>query len=73
MYEEFENEKKKEQNFFDLPEPGFEPQIFSNFSAHDLNYHGKCGSRDQIKTSFQKFTDWYQFGCGIAKMAGPKN
>jgi hypothetical protein len=41
LYEEFENEKKKEQNFFDHPEPGFEPQIFSNFSAHDLNYHGK--------------------------------
>ena len=38
---EFENEKKKEQKFFDLPEWGFEPQIFSNFPAHDLNFHGK--------------------------------
>ena len=43
---------KKEQFFFDLPERGFEPQIFSNFPAHDLNFHGKCGAQDQIKTSF---------------------
>ena len=28
---------KREQKFFDLPERGFEPQIFSNFPAHDLN------------------------------------
>ena len=41
MYEEFENEKKDEQKFFDLPEQGFEPQIFSNFPAHELNFHGK--------------------------------
>ena len=41
LCEEFENKKKKEQNFFDLPERGFEPQIFSNFPAHDLNFHGK--------------------------------
>ena len=34
-------EKKKAQTFFDLPEQGFEPQIFSNFPAHDLNFHGK--------------------------------
>jgi hypothetical protein len=25
----------------DLQERGFEPQIFSNFPAHDLNFHGK--------------------------------
>jgi hypothetical protein len=41
LSEEFENEKKKEQIFFDLPERGFETQIFSNFPAHDLNFHGK--------------------------------
>ena len=35
LYGEFENLKKREQNFFDLPERGFEPQIFSNFPAHD--------------------------------------
>ena len=34
--------KKKEENF-DLPEREFEPQIFSNFPAHDLNFHGKEG------------------------------
>ena len=27
---------------------GFEPQIFSNFSAHDLNFHGREG--DEIKS-----------------------
>ena len=41
MCEEFENEKKKEQKSFDLPERGFEPQIFSNFPLHDLNFQGK--------------------------------
>ena len=41
LCEEFENEKKKVQISFDLPEQGFEPQIFGNFSAHDLNFHGK--------------------------------
>jgi hypothetical protein len=41
LCEEFKNEKKKEQNIFDLPERGFEQQIFSNFPADDLNFHGK--------------------------------
>jgi hypothetical protein len=41
LCEEFEDEKKKEQIFFDLPERGFELQIFSNFPPHDLNFHGK--------------------------------
>ena len=41
FYGEFENEKKKGQKNFDLPERGFEPQIFSNFPAHDLNFHMK--------------------------------
>ena len=49
-----ENEKKKEQKKFDLLERGFEPNIFNNFSAHDLDFHGKWGARDQIKTSFKK-------------------
>ena len=52
LCEEFENGKKKEQNFFDLPEWEIEPQIFGNFLAHDLNFHGKRGALDQIKTSF---------------------
>ena len=41
FYGEFENKKKKGQKNFDLPERGFEPRIFSNFPAHDLNFHGK--------------------------------
>ena len=36
FFGEFGNEKKKGQKIFDLPEQGFEPQIFSNFPAHDL-------------------------------------
>ena len=37
LYGEFENEKKKGKKIFDLPERGFEPQIFSNCCAIDLN------------------------------------
>ena len=33
--------RKKTKKCFDLPEQGFEPQIFSNFPAHDLNFHGR--------------------------------
>ena len=33
--------RKKDKNFFDLLGRGFEPQIFSNFLADDLNFNGK--------------------------------
>jgi hypothetical protein len=33
--------RKKNKKIFDLPEQGFEPQIFSNFSAHDMKFHVK--------------------------------
>ena len=46
------NKNKDFQHVFDLPEREFEPQIFSNFPAYDLNFHVKWGARDQIKTSF---------------------
>ena len=39
--ENLKNEKKKGQKNFDLPEWGFEPQIFSNFPSHELNFHVK--------------------------------
>ena len=45
LCEEFENEKRIMTIFFDLPERGFEPQIFSNFLAHDLK-----GEGDKIKS-----------------------
>jgi hypothetical protein len=32
---------KKGQNFFDLWEWGFEPEIFCNFPARNLNFHGR--------------------------------
>ena len=41
FYGEFENKKKKGQKIFDHVEMRFEPQIFSNFPAHDLDFHGK--------------------------------
>ena len=41
FYGEFENEMNKGQKIFDLPDQGFEHQIFSGFPAHDLNFHGK--------------------------------
>ena len=52
FYAEFENVKKKGKKNFDLLEQEFEPQIFSNFPTHDLNFQVKWGARDQIKTSF---------------------
>ena len=39
--ENLKMKEKKDKKIFDLPERGFEPQIFSNFPAHDLNFHGK--------------------------------
>ena len=30
---------KKGQKIIDLLDRGFEPQIFSNFPTHDLNFH----------------------------------
>ena len=44
FFGEFEKKKKKGQKFFDLPEWKFEPQIFSNFPAHDSNFHLTQGS-----------------------------
>ena len=40
--------RKTDKNFLTFPERGFEPQIFSNFPAHDLNFHEKWGRWDQI-------------------------
>jgi hypothetical protein len=39
--ENLKMKRKKGQHFFDLPEQGFEPQIFGNFPAHDLNFDVK--------------------------------
>ena len=38
--ENLKGKRKKGQKNFDFPEWGFEPQVFSNFPAHDLNFHG---------------------------------
>ena len=39
FYGEFENEKTDKT--FDLAKRGFEPQIFSNFPTHDLDFQVK--------------------------------
>ena len=44
----FGNKQKKDKHFFDLPELGFKPQIFSNFPTHDSNFHRRKG--DEIKS-----------------------
>ena len=46
--------RKKDKKFltFRTGDSWFEPQIFSNFPAYDLNFYVKWGVRDQIKTSF---------------------
>ena len=49
---------KKGPKKFDFQEWGFEPQIFSNFPAHDLNFRGRCGGRDQILVRKLKFLDF---------------
>ena len=36
-----ELETEKGQKNFDLPQQGFEHQIFRNFIAHDLNFRGR--------------------------------
>ena len=33
--------RKRTTKKIDLPELRFEPKIFSNFPAHDLNFHGR--------------------------------
>ena len=52
--------RKKRTNFFDLPERGFEPQIFSNFdeikskqaSKRDRNVSKNCHFSDPTHPSF---------------------
>ena len=39
--------------FFDLLEWGFEPQIFSDFPAHDLNVYGGEGDETKSKQVFK--------------------
>ena len=50
-YGEFENEKKKNKIFLKFL-AGIQSPHFLIISAHDLNFHGKYGWRDQIKIIF---------------------
>ena len=40
FYGEYENEKKMGQKKFDLPQRGFEPRIFEEVPAQNLNFEG---------------------------------
>ena len=40
FYGEYENEKKMGQKNFDLPWQGFEPRIFEQVLAQNLNFEG---------------------------------
>ena len=40
FYGEYENEKKTGQKKFDLPRRGFEPRIFEQVPAQNLNCEG---------------------------------
>ena len=51
LCEEFEKEKAI---FFDLPELRFEPQIFSNFPGHDLNFHQRSNLAEEIIKTLHK-------------------
>ena len=55
--------RKRTKKIFDLPERGFEPQIFSNFPVHDLNFHGREG--DEIKSKQASKRDRTLFGLNV--------
>ena len=40
LYGEYENEKKKRQKKVDIPWQGFEPWIFEQIPAQNLNFEG---------------------------------
>ena len=61
FYGEFENENKKGQTNLTFWLQGFAPQIFSNFPAHDLNFHLKRGAQYQIKQVSKR--DRTLYGC----------
>ena len=54
---------KQQQQKNDLLEQEFEPRIFSNFPAHDLNFHGKwkpeIKSKQASKRDRAYLINWY--------------
>ena len=40
FYGQYKNEKKTGQKKFELPQRGFEPWIFEQVPAHNLNFEG---------------------------------
>ena len=61
--------KWKKKKKIDLPERGFEPQIFSNFSAHFLSFHGRWSSNldKEVKNS------WLYLVCQFGPNFGQTN
>ena len=64
-YGKYENEKKTGQKKFDLPQRGFEPPIFEQIPAQNLNFEG-----DQINRArgSQKFSTLQNFGWTLNKI-----
>ena len=46
--------RKRTNIFLTFPERGFEPQIFSNFPTHDLNFHGREGDKFKSKQASKR-------------------
>ena len=67
MYGEFENEKNKDKKDFDLPEWGFEPQIFSNFCALDLNLRVKRSNPGNFLKEIGLYIGTYLTKCPLQK------
>ena len=63
------NLKIKKKKKIDLPERGFELQIFSNFSAHFLSFHGRWSSNldKEVKNS------WLYLVCQFGPNFGQTN
>ena len=56
---------------FYLPKRGFEPQIFSNFPAHDLNFHEREGDEIKSKQASKRdrtLTSYYALELNLRKM-----
>ena len=53
--EDLKMNRTRAKKYFDLPEQGFESQIFRNFHASDLNFQRREG--DEIKLEQASKTD----------------
>ena len=58
--------RTRAKKYFELPEQGFESQIFRNFPARDLNFHRREGDEIKLKQASKRdrtlqmhvYTNW---------------